>query len=74
MLSLHTYLMECDDDTFVYVNNAVEELKCRPTTKKLYYGVMAFNQKPILCNQSKWRDFEWNLSKNTHHLLKGVAI
>ena len=58
-----TYLMKCDDDAFVYVNNAVEELKRRPTTKKLYYGVMAFNQKPILSNQGKWRDFEWNLSK-----------
>ena len=66
-----TYLMKCDDDTFVYVNNAVEELKRRPTTKKLYYGVMAFNQKPIHSNQSKWRDFEWNLSKKYTPFARG---
>ena len=30
-----TYLMKCDDDTFVYVKNAVIELKCRPITKGL---------------------------------------
>ena len=34
------YLMKCDDDTFVYVKNAVMELKRRPTTKRLYYDII----------------------------------
>ena len=57
-----TYLMKCDDDTFVYVKNAVIELKRRPTTTRLYYGVIESKHKPIRNNQSKWRDLDWNIS------------
>lgn len=57
-----TYMMKCDDDTFVYVNNTIAELQRRPTTKRLYYGVMVYNQGPNH-NKSKWNDYQWNLSK-----------
>ena len=57
-----TYLMKCDDDTFVYVKNAVTELKRRHTTKRLYYGVIESKLKPIRNNQSKWVDLNWNIS------------
>ena len=57
-----TYLMKCDDDTFVYVKNAVIELKHRPTTKGLYYGVIESKHKPIHDNRSKWVDLNWNIS------------
>ena len=57
-----TYLMKCDDDTFVYVKNAVMELKRRHTTKRLYYGIIESKLKPIHNNQSKWVDLNWNIS------------
>ena len=58
-----TYLMKCDDDTFVYVHNTIRELKRRSTTKRLYYGLMLYNNKPIHNKEDKWRDFKWNISK-----------
>lgn len=57
-----TYMMKCDDDTFVYVDNAITELMHRPTTKRLYYGVMLYNDKPNH-NEVKWNDEKWDLAK-----------
>ena len=51
-----TYMMKCDDDTYVYVDNVISELKKRPTNTRLYYGVMAVDTKPILDPDNKWRD------------------
>ena len=42
-----SYLMKCDDDTYVFVNNTIAELRKRLTTTKLYYGIMKINGKPI---------------------------
>ena len=66
-----TYLMKCDDDTFVYVNNSIRELKHRTTTKRLYYGVMTYKHTPIHNNQSKWRDFKWDLAKTYTPFARG---
>ena len=57
-----TYMMKCDDDTYVYVDNAISELKRRQSTTRLYYGVMAVNTTPIVDPKNKWRDTTWNLS------------
>ena len=58
-----TYLMKCDDDTFLFVNNTITELRHRSTTKRLYCGMMMYNHKPIHNKVSKWKDFQWDLSK-----------
>ena len=55
-------MMKCDDDTYVYVNNAISELKRRQSITRLYYGVMAVNTTPIVDPKNKWRDTTWNLS------------
>ena len=57
-----TYLMKCDDDTFVYVHNTIRELKRRSTTKRLYYGMMMYDNKPIRNKEDKWRDLKWDIS------------
>lgn len=58
-----TYLMKCDDDIFVYVNNAITKLKRRLTTKQLYivwhYTDQAYTRKLIIIDiaiHSKLRD------------------
>lgn len=56
-----SYLMKCDDDTYVFVNNMITELRQRPTTTKLYYGKMLRNSPPIR-GKYKWADNEWDLS------------
>ena len=58
-----TYIIKSDDDTFLYVNNTIIELKRRPTTKRLYYGVIETKGSPIRDNRSKWRDLDWNITK-----------
>ena len=66
-----TYLIKCDDDTFLYVNNTITELRRRSTTKRLYYGVMMYNHKPVHNKKSKWRDFSWDLSKRYTPFARG---
>ena len=66
-----TYLMKCDDDTFVYLHNVIRELKSRSTTKRLYYGMMMYNHKPIHNNRSKWMDLKWGLSKRYTPFARG---
>ena len=65
-----TYLMKCDDDTFVYVHNALRELKRRSTTKRLYYGIMVYENMPNH-NKPKWNDFEWDLAKTYTPFARG---
>ena len=55
-----SYLLKCDDDTFVFVKNMIVELKKRPTTTKLYYGIMDKNKRPLR-GKKKWADNNWNL-------------
>ena len=58
-----SYLLKFDDDTFVFVKNMIIELKKRPTTTKLYYGVMRPKSKPYRGNV-KWADNDWNLGEH----------
>ena len=58
-----SYLLKCDDDTYVFVKNMIVELKKRPTTTKLYYGIMYVNRKPKY-GEKKWADDNWNLGSN----------
>ena len=64
------YLMKCDDDTFVYVNNAIAELKRRPNPNRLYYGIMLYNDKPNH-NQQKWNDDKWDLAETYTPFARG---
>ena len=64
------YLMKCDDDTFVYVNNAIVELKRRPTPDRLYYGIMLYNDKPNH-NENKWNDDKWDLARTYTPFARG---
>jgi len=57
-----TYLMKCDDDTFVYVNNAINELKRRPTTTNLYYGRIEFYSPVVKDRKSKQANPDWDLA------------
>ena len=65
-----TYLMKCDDDTFLYIRNTIRELKRRSTTKRLYYGIMVYENKPNH-NQPKWNDYEWDLAKTYTPFARG---
>ena len=53
--------MKCDD-TFLFVDNTITELRRRSTTKRLYCGLMMYNHKLIHNEVSKWKDFKWDLS------------
>ena len=56
-----TYMMKCDDDTYVYVDNVITELKKRPTNTSLYYGKM-IHFAPVMRNRRmKWSDPHWDL-------------
>ena len=57
-----SYMMKCDDDTYVFVKNMTDELRKWPTATKLYYGLMLHNIQPIRGNY-KWADNEWDLGK-----------
>jgi len=54
-----TYFMKCDDDTFVFVNRTIAELKRRPTTTALYYGKIQ-KGKPRK-KGGPWLDLSWNI-------------
>ena len=55
-----SYFMKCDDDTYVFINNMITELRKRPTTTKLYFGKILENG-PIVRGNYKWSDNEWDL-------------
>ena len=56
-----TYMMKCDDDTYVYVDNIINELKKRPTTTGLYYGKMIYRGSVMRNRKFKWADPKWDL-------------
>ena len=55
-----SYFMKCDDATYVFVKNLINELKKRPTTTKLYYGDFMVNA-GIIRGNGKWADNKWDL-------------
>ena len=57
-----TYMMKCDDDTYVYVDNVISELKKRPTNGSLYYGKMIYHGSVMRNRKFKWADPNWDLS------------
>ena len=58
-----TYMMKCDDDTYVYVDNVVSELKKRPSTTSLYYGKMIYHGSVMRNRKFKWADPKWDLGE-----------
>ena len=56
-----TYMMKCDDDTYVYVDNVINELKRRPTTTNLYYGKIIYDGSVMRNRKLKWSDPTWDL-------------
>ena len=58
-----TYMMKCDDDTYVYVDNVLNELKKRPTTASLYYGKMIYHGSVMRNRKFKWADPNWDLGE-----------
>ena len=58
-----TYFLKCDDDTYVFVHRMLNELKKRPTTKRLYYGVIDSKGRPKKVNDSNmWSDYGWDIA------------
>ena len=58
-----TYFLKCDDDTYVFVQRMLNELRKRPTTKRLYYGVIDSKGRPKKVNDSNsWSDYEWDIA------------
>ena len=58
-----TYFLKCDDDTYVFVKRMLNELKKRPTTKRLYYGVIDSKGRPKKVNDSNsWSDYGWDIA------------
>ena len=56
-----SYLLKCDDDTFVFVEKMINELKKRPSATRLYYGLIKYNNKPF--KSGVWADTSWKLGE-----------
>ena len=56
----YSYFMKCDDDTYVFITEVLNDLKNRQSVEKLYYGIMAPQSKPIR-GHKKWADNDWDL-------------
>ena len=57
-----TYLLKCDDDTYVFIKRMLHELRKRPTTKRLYYGVINTKGRPQK-EGDPWPDLGWDISE-----------
>ena len=55
-----SYLVKCDDDTYVFLKELIVELRKRQTNTKFYYGKILPSSKPLRGN-IKWADNEWDL-------------
>ena len=55
-----SYFMKCDDDTYVFIDNMIDELRKRQTTTRLYLGKFLENG-PIVRGNYKWADNDWDL-------------
>ena len=56
-----SYLMKCDDDTFVYIDLLVRELRTRPKATGFYYGRIERNSPVITEPGDTWSDLDWDL-------------
>jgi len=56
-----SYLLKCDDDTYVFVERMITELKKRPSATRLYYGKVQTNGNPQPAGV--WKDTSWKLGK-----------
>ena len=57
-----SYLMKCNDNTYVYVDLLVRELRRRPKTTGLYYGSIRIRGPVNVDHRSIWFDPHWNLA------------
>jgi len=57
-----SYLMKCDDDTFVYIDYLVRELRERPRATSLYYGRIEHNSPVLRDPKYVWYDPDWDLA------------
>ena len=55
----YSYVLKCDDDSFVQLDRLVDELKQRSSTKGLYWGYFVGNHRPP--TEGKWMDTRWFL-------------
>jgi len=54
-----SYFLKCDDETFVFIDKLIAELKKRPLATRLYYGLIRNNSKPH--QSGPWADKKWKL-------------
>ena len=54
-----SYLMKCDDDTFVVLQSILEELSHRTSERSFYWGF--FDGRAHVKKQGKWSEKEWFL-------------
>ena len=54
-----SYLLKCDDDTYVRVGAILSELKRRKSRKSLYWGYFSGQNKPF--TKGKWAENNWFL-------------
>ena len=57
-----SYLLKCDDDTYIRVGAIVSELKRRNSRQSLYWGYFSGKAKPL--TRGKWRENKWFLCNN----------
>ena len=55
----YSYLMKCDDDTFVWLEPLVKELEQRDPNKSLYWGF--FDGRATAKKKGKWVEQDWYL-------------
>ena len=55
-----TYLMKCDDDTFIVLDTLLKELAERPSLRRSYYWGF-FNGKANIKRKGKWKEESWFL-------------
>ena len=54
-----SYLLKCDDDTYVCVNAVLSELRRRRSTESLYWGYFTGRNRPL--SKGKWAEHNWFL-------------
>ncbi len=54
-----SYLLKCDDDTFILLDEVARELAGRTSTRSLYWGF--FDGRAHVKRQGKWAEREWFL-------------
>lgn len=54
-----SYLLKCDDDTYVRVNALLSELRKRRSSESLYWGYFTGRNRPL--SKGKWAEHNWFL-------------